>query len=190
MFIKFVELATILLWLKLQFINYKYHFFNGSNSSRDKELAVTDFWAIPQSSPGNAFEKGEELLSNDDIPNGSAFVDGFSNGLLWNILLEPKLLSEWNLSLLLKGWVTAGVTGEVTLLGSRGGRAGAFSGGVINGVVGMLDWVVGGKGLVLNDCTGDEGTFSVIDFLGLNSNSSSSEPRGLKSSSVKKYKWY
>ena len=48
----------------------------------------------------------------------------------------------------------------------------------------MLDWVVGGKGLVLNDCTGDEGTFSVIDFLGLNSSSSSSEPRGLKSSSV------
>ena len=74
--------------------------------------------------------------------------------------------------------------GEVTLLGSRGGRAGAFSGGVINGVVGMLDWVVVGKGLVLNDCIGDEGTFSVIDFLGLNSNSSSSEPRGLKSSSV------
>ena len=55
----------------------------------------------------------------------------------------------------------------------------------MNGVVGMLDWVVGGKGLVLNDCTGDdEGTFSVIDFLGLNSSSSSSEPRGLKSSSV------
>ena len=166
-------------------IKYNYHFFSGSNSSRDKVFAVTDFWAMPQSSPENAFEKGVELLSKDDIPNGSAFVDGVSNGLLWNILLEPKLLSEWNLSLLLNGCVTAGATGELTFVGSRGGKAGALSGGVINGAAGRVDCVVFGKGLVLNDCIGDEeGKFSVRDFLGLNSNSSSSEPLGLKSSSV------
>ena len=86
--------------------------------------------------------------------------------------------------MLLNGCVTAGATGELTFVGSRGGKAGALSGGVINGAAGRVDCVVFGKGLVLNDCIGDEEEFSVRDFLGLNSNSSSSEPLGLKSSSV------
>ena len=144
---------------------------------------MTDFWAIPQSSLVKPLEKGVESFSKEDIPNGSAFVDGTSNGLLWNILLEPKLLSEWNLSLLLNGCVSAGATGELTFVGSRGGKAGALRGVSVNVATGRIDWVEGGKGLVLNDCMGDEGILSVTDFLGLNSNSSSSEPLGLKSSS-------
>jgi len=61
---------------------------------------------------------------------------------------------------------------------SLGGSAGALRGGSIIGAgsVGC------GNGLVLNDCT-EVTLVSFIGFLGLNSNSSSSEPRGLKSSS-------
>ena len=91
------------------------------------------------------------------------------------------------MSLLLNGCVTAGATGVLAFVGSRGGKAGALRGGSVNGAAGRVDWVEGGKVLVLNDCMGDEGMLSATEFLGLNSNSSSSEPLGLKSSSEISY---
>ena len=68
---------------------------------------------------------------------------------------------------------------------SLGGSAGALRGGSIIGAgsVGC------GNGLVPNDCT-EVILVSFIGFLGLNSNSSSSEPRGLKSSSRRKLQFH
>ena len=141
---------------------------------------------MPQSSLGNALENGVAALSKAAIPNGSDLLDGISNGLVWNILLPANVASEWNLSLLLNAGAALGTAGKLIFIGSLGGKMGAPRGGSIRVAVGSVDWVVGGNGLVLNDCTGEVGVLSAKDFLGLNSSSSSEAPLGLKSSSVRK----